>query len=631
MTIVQALLIVSASAGRLSWESVSVKVEDKQIVSSATVHAHPGRLLGVLGPSGAGKTTLLGVLSGRCTAHPHKQLTGHAHGAPGAHEVSVLEQSENFFGLLSVRETLELAMELEGSSGPEAGAEVDALLQTLGLIGVQHSRVGDATHRGISGGEKRRLAVALALSAHPALLVADEPTTSLDSHQAMRVVRLVREAASARAIPAVATLHQPRSSIWAHLDDVLILAPHGRVVYHGPRAKALAYFAKRCHPCPSHTNPAEHIIDLVSIDFDSPVSARDDERRIAALARAWSERNGREQPPGRETHPSVADAADAAATAATAAATTSAASPARRRPRPLRRLLLLLRRSWRQNIRDGWVNGLRLGVSGGLALVFGEIFGRFGKPTAAQLAERIALLSYASINMAMMALMKTLDLLGREKLVVERERARGQYGSAEYVIAKMLTELPLDAAFAAGFGALLHWRIGLRLPPLTLIATLSLTAATCAGLGLTIGALAPSADAALAMGIPIMIVHMVLGIINPAGTADTKPPSAGVRLVAHASPIKWAIRALVCAELRGLELDERSLRDAPRMGGLALVKSGDEVLSRLGLGETTSAACCVRLARVLAAELALAYAALRLARPRFASLAPTSNDTAVDA
>ena len=62
-------------------------------------------------------------------------------------------------------------------------------------------------------------------------------------------------------------------------------------------------------------------------------------------------------------------------------------------------------------------------VSAGLAMVFGEIFGRLGAPTAAQIAERVALLSYASINMAMMSLMKTLDLLGRERRVVERERA----------------------------------------------------------------------------------------------------------------------------------------------------------------------------------------------------------------
>jgi len=320
------LLLVASlqAASRLSWNSVAVSVDDKQIVSSATVHAHPGRLLGVMGPSGAGKTTLLGVISGRCTAQPRKKLTGTAHGVPDAHDVSILEQAEHFFGLLTVRETLELAVELEGGSGSAARAEVDALLQTLGLLAVQHSRVGDAIHRGISGGEKRRLAVGCALLAHPSLLVADEPTTGLDSHPAMRVVRLIREAAAARAIPAVATLHQPRSSIWAHLDDVLILAPRGRVVYHGPRAAALAHFESLGHRCPPHTNPAEHLIDLVSTDFDSPMSASLDEERIHSLAAAWRKREARAPPVAPPVAPPAAKAAAAIASTTAAATATTA-------------------------------------------------------------------------------------------------------------------------------------------------------------------------------------------------------------------------------------------------------------------------------------------------------------------
>ena len=61
-----------------------------------------------------------------------------------------------------------------------------------------------------------------------------------------------------------------------------------------------------------------------------------------------------------------------------------------RRPRRWRRLCLLLQRSWRQTVRDSWINGVRFGVSTGLALVFGEIFGRLGAPTAASVAERVA-------------------------------------------------------------------------------------------------------------------------------------------------------------------------------------------------------------------------------------------------
>ena len=364
-------LVLASSRGTqpmMRWD-VSVELDSTTILERTTIEAHPGRLLAVLGPSGAGKSTLLGVLAGRSSLHRRMRLSGSASSAPDAHDVSTLDQAEHFFGLLTVRETLELASELEGTPPSSVHTEVDALLQSLGLTAVQHSRVGDAIHRGISGGEKRRLAVGCALCAHPILLVADEPTTGLDSHQAARVVRLVRDAAVARGIPAVATLHQPRSSIWATLDDVLLLAPHGRVVYSGPRAGTLSHFAKLGYRCPSHVNPAEHLIDLVSIDHDSPDGAAIDELRIRRLADAWA----------RRTSPAAAQATDgvaadsrpadaartpkATAVAGTAAAAAAAAGgPRRQRPRLLRRLGLLVRRSWRQNIRDGWVNGLRLGV-----------------------------------------------------------------------------------------------------------------------------------------------------------------------------------------------------------------------------------------------------------------------------
>lgn len=201
------------------------------------------------------------------------------------------------------------------------------------------------------------------------------------------------------------------------------------------------------------------------------------------------------------------------------------------------------------------------------------------------------------------------------------QHARGHYAGAEYIAAKLLTELPLDAAFAAGFGALLHWRVGLRLPPSVLVGTLALTAATCAGLGLAVGSLAADGDSALAMALPLMVVFMVLGIVNPSGTAATKPPSALVRALANASPLKWAIRALCVGELRGLKLDAGSLKDAPRVGALALVQSGDEVLDRLGLRETPRQ-CGVRLMQLLATECAVAAIGLWLMRPRYQPMVP---------
>jgi len=431
-----------------------------------------------------------------------------------------------------------------------------------------------------------------------------------------------------RRVPAAVTLHQPRSSIWRALHDVLLLAPGGRVAYLGPRRNVLGYFEKLGYKCPPETNPAEFLIDLVSVNCESAAEAQKDRSRIDHICDSFRESDNK---------PTAAATTSATAAATTTAAVAAAASSppprvtARRFPLrapPLRRLCVVLRRAWRQNVRDGWVNGLRLGVSAGLALVLGEVFGHTTTLDAGSVAERITLLSYAAINMAMMGLMKTLSTLSAEAPVVGRERARKWYGACEYLFAKMVAEVPLDAAFSAGFGLLLKLRCGLAARSHALVGLLALNGACCAALGLAIGSAVPGGDAAMAAGIPIMVVHMVLGIINPAGQSSAKPPSKLLEAVANTSPIKWTVRGLCVADLRGAVLSRSRLSNAPRMGALALVQSGDQVLERLGLESESASRCASSLGLLLAAELSVALVVQVLLRPRFQSMTPPKAEAA---
>ena len=229
----------------LHWEQLSVSVGPKVVLQPCSGRVRAGRLLGVLGPSGAGKTTALGAIVDGVPAERRKRFKGWLAGTSArlsGGKVALLSQDDSFFGLLTVRETLQLATALQPAPQPipqptsqpavhptsgaeEEAARVEELLRTLGLWDVRDSRVGDRSHQGISGGERRRLALACELLGEPHALIADEPTTGLDAYQAGRVVRLIRDLAVERHLPAVATLHQPRSSIWHDLDDVLLLAP----------------------------------------------------------------------------------------------------------------------------------------------------------------------------------------------------------------------------------------------------------------------------------------------------------------------------------------------------------------------------------------------------------------------
>lgn len=142
------------------------------------------------------------------------------------------------------------------------------------------------------------------------------------------------------------------------------------------------------------------------------------------------------------------------------------------------------------------------------------------------------------------------------------------------------------------------------------LAPITKTAAST--LGLAVGAAASTAERAVALGGPVMIVHMLTGVIDPAGQVGHSA-NQFMELLHGLSPIRYAIEALCVAELRGLDL-ARSAADAPRMGGLALVRSGDEVLRRLGV--TNDFEMCVDwLLRLSALHLLVAAVALAVNAP----------------
>ena len=219
--------------------------------------------------------------------------------------------------------------------------------------------------------------------------------------------------------------------------------------------------------------------------------------------------------------------------------------------------------------------------------------------------------------------MKTLDIFGREKPVVVRERMRSQYSAWEYLLSKAVAEIPIDALFGGAFAAVLKARTGLRMPLSVLAGTFSLLTVAGAAIGFAVGSVAPDVETSLALGVPIMVILMSVGVINPSGVDASDPPPAIVRWLKSISPIKWTIEALCSAEFRGMEFADsegkrwQALRDLPKMGGLALVKNGDQVLDALGLSELTYEYAMEKLASLAGISLLLSWSGLTWCGPSF--------------
>ncbi len=251
----------------------------RTILDGVSAHAASGRVLAIMGPSGAGKSTLLSILTldpalgGDCeglvkfngTRISARTFKGH---------VALVEQGDNLWPFLSAREHLRtaVAMYQPEHSAADRREAVDALLVATGLHSAQHTRAGSSQVRGLSGGQRRRLSLAVALAKRPGVLILDEPTTGLDAASAAKMMHLLREVARQANIAVVVTIHQPSAAIFECLDDLLVLAS-GRTAYFGAAADLRGHLGAIGRPLASASaNPAELLLDAVNADFTSPAS-----------------------------------------------------------------------------------------------------------------------------------------------------------------------------------------------------------------------------------------------------------------------------------------------------------------------------------------------------------------------
>merc|ERR1712070_113135 len=173
------------------------------------------------------------------------------------------------------RETLDDAADLcVNDTEEQKRARIDAILSTVGLNDCADTKVGNQFLKGLSGGQKRRLSLAVSLLTDPKVLFLDEPTSGLDAAAAAAIMSFLKELAQATNIAIVCTIHQPSTAVFNGFDRVMLLSS-GRVAYLGTSKDVLPYFEKIGHKMPANTNPAEYMLDLVNREFTDPKQVDD--------------------------------------------------------------------------------------------------------------------------------------------------------------------------------------------------------------------------------------------------------------------------------------------------------------------------------------------------------------------
>ncbi len=206
-----------------------------------------GKLVGIMGASGAGKTTLLNVLCGNEAPSEGEVLIN------GLNLHTQKEQLEGVIGLipqddllieeLTVYQNLYYSAKLcfKELSEDEINAKVDKTLKDLGLYERKDLQVGSPLNKMISGGQRKRLNIALELIREPGVLFVDEPTSGLSSRDSENVMNLLREL-SLKGKLVFVVIHQPSSDIYKMFDKMFILDTGGYPVYYGNPTESIIHF-----------------------------------------------------------------------------------------------------------------------------------------------------------------------------------------------------------------------------------------------------------------------------------------------------------------------------------------------------------------------------------------------------
>lgn len=613
----------------LTWNQLAYSIKDKTAEGGQKYILHPQSgmvkptdLIALMGPSGSGKTSLLNCLAGRLPPTKGARFTGQldVNGialrslpCPFADVSAYVEQEDVLYALSTVQETMEFTARMRLSrdtSQEERMKRIDESLKQLGLAHVKDTNVGGSSYngaiRGLSGGERKRLSIAKELIHDPCVIFLDEPTTGLDSYQALNVMENLQGLA-AGGCTVVVSIHQPRSSIFALLTGVYLLAG-GRPIFVGSTDDATAYFANLGHPMPEKFNPADFYVDLVSIDQRDPKELTRTMDRLDGLVRAF-EKHQAAAPQLRQSEHVDARKSILDARAGSPLGQTAFFVP----------LAYLITRGWREQMRDKGAIAIKIAFNIFFGLLFGLVFFQLNFDQKA-IQDRMGIMAFLTMNQAFGSVITTAQVVPRQLVIVNRDRANRLYSVFPFYMSALLTSIPCELLPASLICTILYFMANLGGNFFIFLGIVLLENFVGISLGMMVSCCLKSVTMAPQIAPAVVILFLIFNgsFINE----DSIPVYFG--WLKELSFIRYAFKAAAVNEFQ-----DATFTCVP--GRASCIENGEQVLEQLEFNEKNMILKAVLMLAGLGCLFqVIAFVVLLFRRPRFLELqAPDTTATKV--
>ena len=498
---------------------------------------HNGELLAIMGGSGTGKSTLLSILNG--TLIPQEgtiTINGHSISEPAAKNlIGFVPQDDLLIEELTVYQNLYFTAKLcfEGMSDEEIDKRVMKTLKDLGLDAAKDLKVGSAINKYISGGQRKRLNIALELIREPAVLFLDEPTSGLSSADTEKVINLLKEQTYKGKL-IVVNIHQPSSDVYKLFDRLWLLDKGGYPVFDGNPIDAITYFKDAANyadaetsACPTcgNVNPeiVLNIIDEKALNSSGEVS---DERKMSP--QEWHELYLKNRP--ELPAPSVSNVPPSD----------------QKKPGAFKQFLIFLRRNIRTKITNVQYLCITLLEAPLLAIVC-SLLTRFAPPEGYSVMNNKNLVSYffmAVIVATFIGMSGSAEEIIKDRALLKREKfLRLSYGS--YIWSKIVYMAGISLIQTFLFIAIGNYIMGLNGLFTTWWLILFVTSFLASLTGLLLSQCLSSV-VAIYISIPILLIPQILlcGLVVSFSDLAPKSTTGNVPVIGDLIPSRWAYEAL---------------------------------------------------------------------------------------